>query len=111
MTPDFVHRATLVDPTVSPDERGDPVYSYTPGVRRLNVPCRIARAASIELRGARLASLTDWVSLWPAGTAMDERTRVEWRDKVLEVDGEPDRVEDLAGDEDYVHAKLRRVVG
>lgn len=105
------HRAALVDPVVTINDRGDEELNYDLGVRREGVPCMVAKVGAVELRGERLASVTDWESLFPAGTAIDERTWVEWRDRTFEVDGEPTRVEDLAGVEQYVHAKLRRVTG
>ncbi len=111
MKPATPHRAALIDPVVTVNDRGDEELSYDPGVRREDVRCFIAKVGAVELRGERLASVTDWESLWPAGLAIDERTWVEWRDRTFEVDGEPTRVENLDGVEEYVHAKLRRVAG
>lgn len=102
------HTVTLVDPP----ERGrhgdplpgDPAEVQVPG-------CYVQQSGSTEDTAARDTRVTGLDLFLPPGVQVTARHRVRWRGALYDVDGEPDRVDDVSGAEHHVEVRLRRVTG
>jgi hypothetical protein len=100
----------ILDPVLELDAYGQWVPSGT--FTRRTVRGWVAQLTAQEMvEPGRLANVTRWEGLLPAGTAIGDDDSLEVDGIPYMVDGPPNRVRRPGRGEWYVHIQLRRVTG